>query len=202
MRIGIFGGTFDPPHYGHLSLASAARDQLGLDKVLWVVTADPPHKQDQRITPVDDRLAMVEAAIAGEPTFEVSRVDIDRPGPHWTADTVALLAEQYPGDELIYLMGEDSLADLPTWGRPEELLRCCTLGVMRRPGDDVDLAELEPALPGIAARVAFIDLPELPISSQDIRRRVAIGQRLDGLTPPPVAEMIHARGLYRVGEWR
>src|SRR5690349_17867493 len=103
MRLGLFGGTFDPPHNGHLHLAAAAHDQLALDRVLWIVTADPPHKDDS-ISPVDVRLALVAAAIAGQPAFEISRVEIDRPGPHFAADTVALLAKQFPAANLIYLM--------------------------------------------------------------------------------------------------
>src|SRR5690349_12305263 len=134
MRYGIFGGTFDPPHNGHLALAQAALAQLHLERVLWVVTADPPHKQGRPLSPVADRLALVEAAIAGQPHFVVSRVDIDRPGPHWAADTVALLKQQYPRVDLVYLMGGDSLRDLPTWGRPAELLAKAMLGVLLRPG--------------------------------------------------------------------
>jgi nicotinate-nucleotide adenylyltransferase len=197
MKLGVFGGTFDPPHCGHLLLAGAARDQLSLDRVLWVVTADPPHKQGQALSPVDDRLEMVQAATAGEPAFEISRVDVDRPGPHWAADTVRLLSAAYPDAQLVYLMGGDSLRDLPTWGRAQEFINCCSLGVMRRPGDSVDLKALEPALPGISSKVTFIDLPAMPISSQDLRRRVLAGEPLAGLVPEAVEAVIDARGLYR-----
>jgi len=195
MRLGLFGGTFDPPHNGHLHLAAAARDQLALDRVLWIVTADPPHKDDS-ISPVESRLALVAAAIAGQPAFEISRVEIDRPGPHYAADSVALLARKYPATDLIYLMGGDSLRDLPTWGRPREFLAHCTLGVLRRPGDHVDLAALEGALPGISQRVAFINELLLPISASDVRRRVAAGLPIVGLVPPAVAELISDLGLY------
>ncbi len=197
MRIGVFGGTFDPPHNGHLRLAEAAQKQLGLDRVLWVLTADPPHKQGSPISPVADRLAMVEAAIAGHPGFAISRVDIDRPGPHWAVDTVRLLQAEYPGAELTYLMGGDSLRDLPTWGRPREFVACCRLGVMRRPDDRADLAALEPVLPGISARVDWVEAPATEISASDIRRRVRARQSIAGLVPPSVARIITARGLYR-----
>lgn len=191
------GGTFDPPHYGHLRLAQAARDQLSLDRVLWVVAADPPHKQDRPITPVADRLDLVAAAIAGQPGHELSRVDVDRPGPHWAADTVALVAAQHPGAELYFLMGGDSLRDLPTWGRPREFLARTRLAVLRRPGAQVDLAALETVLPGITSRVDFIAAPRLDISAHDIRSRVAAGLPITGLVPPAVAALIAARGLYR-----
>ena len=196
-RLGILGGTFDPPHVGHLSLARAAYTQLRLERVLWVLTADPPHKQRQRLSPAGDRLALVQAALAGEPAFTLSRVDLDRPGPHWAADTVRLLAEQYPDAPLIYLMGGDSLRDLPRWDRPLEFLRWCRLGVWRRPGAVVDLEALEMALPGLAAKVEWVDLPPQAIASQDIRRRVQQGASVADLVPAAVARLIAARGLYR-----
>lgn len=197
MRIGVFGGTFDPPHFGHLRLARAAYEQLGLDKVLWVLTANPPHKRGQRLSPIEDRLAMVQAALKGQAAFELSRVDIDRPGPHWAADTVRLLAQQHPGAQLIYLMGSDSLNDLPTWGRPMDFLAHCSLGVLRRPGDAVDLAALEAVLPGITAKVAFVDAPSVNIASHAIRRRVRSGEALTRLVPKAVEHVIRERGLYR-----
>ncbi len=198
MRLGIFGGTFDPPHCGHLHLAEAARSQLRLDRVLWVLTADPPHKQGQAISPVQDRLDMVLAAIAGRPAYELSRAEIDRPGPHWSADTVALLAEQHPGAELVYLMGGDSLHDLPRWVRPQAFLARCSLGVLRRPGDAIDLPALERTLPGLTAKVEFIQSPPLAIASHEIRRRARARLSLEGLVPEPVARIIEARQLYGV----
>jgi nicotinate-nucleotide adenylyltransferase len=197
MRFGLFGGTFDPPHYGHLALAQAALQQLGLDRVLWIVTADPPHKQDAPLSPVRDRLDMVTAAIEGQPQFEISRLDVDRPGPHWAADTVALLSQARPGAELIYLMGSDSLRDLPTWGRPDELLAHASLGVLRRPGAEVNPAALEGVLPGISDKVAFVTAARLEVSSHEIRRRVAEGRAIDGLVSPGVDAIIRARGLFR-----
>ena len=150
--IGIFGGTFDPPHLGHLILAAEARAQLGLDKLLWVLTPDPPHKQGQSIARIENRLEMVKLAIVDDPQFELSTVELTRPGPHYAVDTVQILARQNPGAKLVYLMGGDSLRDLPTWHRPAEFVSACQMiGVMRRPGDAVELPSLEKSLPGLTA---------------------------------------------------
>ncbi len=142
--IGIFGGTFDPPHIGHLILAAEAHAQLGLDRLLWVLTPDPPHKQDRVITLLEHRLAMVRLALADAPEFELSTVEMDRPGPHYALDTVKIIADQNPGANLVYLMGGDSLRDLPLWHRPADFVKACHfIGVMRRPGDNIYLAGLE-----------------------------------------------------------
>lgn len=196
-RIGIFGGTFDPPHMGHLILAAEARDQLHLDRVLWVVTPDPPHKAGRVITPLETRMALVEVATAADPGFEISRVEIDRPGPHYSADTVQILARQNPGAALFYLMGGDSLHDLPAWVRPREFLTCLAgIGVMRRPQDFVDLPWLERALPGVAAKIYFVNAPLLEIASSDIRERVAEGRHFRYFLPPAVYAMVEAKNLY------
>ena len=143
-RIGLFGGTFDPPHLGHFILASEANSQLGLDRLLWTVTPDPPHKQDQTITSVEHRLAMVKLAIKDNPSFELSRVELDRPGPHYTLDTVEIIADKYPDADITPIIGGDSLRDLPTWHRPKEILYACHwVGVMRRPGEEANLEALE-----------------------------------------------------------
>ena len=196
MRLGVFGGTFDPPHWGHLRLAEAAQRQLRLDQVLWVLTADPPHKHGRVISAVADRLAMVQAAIAGQPAYVLSRVEIDRPGPHLAADTVALLAQHYPAAQLVYLMGGDSLRDLPRWVRPQDFLAHCSLGVLRRPGDAIDVAALEAALPGLVAKLEFVEAPLLDIASHEIRRRAREPQALADLVPEAVARIIQARRLY------
>jgi nicotinate-nucleotide adenylyltransferase len=198
VRLGIFGGTFDPPHVGHLILAAEARDQLSLDRVLWVVTPNPPHKTGRAITPLSVRLEMVHAAVHGDPTFEISRVEIDRPGPHFSVDTVRILGEQNPGAELFYLMGGDSLHDLPSWYRPADLVALLAgIGVMRRPQDYVDLPAIERALPGIVARVHLVDAPLLEISSSNIRERVREGRHYSYFLPPQVHQIVQARGLYK-----
>ena len=199
-RIGIFGGTFDPPHVGHLILASEACDQLSLSRLLWVLTPNPPHKLDLMITPQADRLEMVQAAVACNDNFEISRVDIDRPPPHYAVDTVRLLRRANPGAELVYLMGGDSLVDLITWNRPSEFLAACdALGVMRRPGEDVDLTALERELPGLTSKTRFIEAPLLEISSTQIRRRAAEGHTFRYYLHPAVYEIILEKGLYRTG---
>ncbi|KPL82816.1 hypothetical protein SE15_12245 [Thermanaerothrix daxensis] len=200
-RIGVFGGTFDPPHVGHLILASEAADQLGLERVLWVLTPDPPHKRGLPITPLLIRLELVKAAIEGDPLFELSRVEIDRPGPHYAVDTLLILHDLYPEDALIYLIGGDSLRDLPTWHQPLRFLEACDgLGVMRRPGDAVDLSHLEATLPGLRRKVMFVDAPLLEISSSQIRQRVAGGKAYRYYLPPRVYELVERYRLYRAIE--
>jgi len=194
--LGLFGGTFDPPHIGHLILAEEACAQLGLERLLWALAGDPPHKRDRSISSLPDRLALMQAAIDGNLRFELSRVDIDRPGPHWTADTVRLVSQDYPDGDLIFLMGGDSLGDLPNWNRPQEILSYCTLGVMRRPEQTFDLAALEETLPGISRKVRFLDLPMIDISSRDIRRRVLMGLPYRYMVPEAVREVIEERHLY------
>ncbi len=197
-RMGIFGGTFDPPHLGHLILASEAYAALKLTQVLWVLTSVPPHKLDQPITDLKDRLAMVRLAVKGEPAFDLSTVDMDRPGPHYTLDTVRLLAAQYKGAEMILLIGGDSLHDLPTWHRPEDLIKACAeVGVMRRPGDQIDLAKLEGQVPGLSAKVRYVDAPLLEIASHEIRERVASELPFRYYLPPAVYKYIVDHRLYR-----
>ena len=142
-RVGIFGGTFDPPHVGHLILAGEAMDSLKLDKLFWLLTPDPPHKKNQFILPWQHRLAMLELCLANNPDFVNSRLDIDRPGPHYAVDTVKLLAGNNPDAIVVYIMGGDSLKNLPTWHKPKDFMEVChELGVMSRPGDLINLARL------------------------------------------------------------
>jgi nicotinate-nucleotide adenylyltransferase len=196
-RIGIFGGTFDPPHLGHLILASEARARLQLSRLLWVLTSIPPHKTDQTISPLEDRLAMLKLALNDEPGFELSTIDMDRPGPQYTLDTIKLLALKYPDAELIPLIGGDSLRDLPTWHNPVELVGAChQIGVLRRPGDSIDLTQLEKQIPGITAKVRFVDAPLLEIASREIRQRVAEGLPFRYYLLPSVYQYIVTHKLY------
>ncbi len=198
MRIGIFGGTFDPPHLGHLILASESVDQLALDKLLWVVTATPPHKLGQVISPLEDRLQLNRAAIDDNPEFELSRVDIDRPGPHYSVDTLRILKRINPGDEMIFLIGGDSLRDLPTWHTPDRFVcEADEIGVFRRPGDGVELTDLERILPGLTAKVHYVEAPLLEISSSQIRQRVREGRPYRYYVPQAVYNLIAKKGLYR-----
>ncbi len=198
MRLGVFGGTFDPPHIGHLVLAEEAQAQLALDCVLWVVTCVPPHKLGQSLTPLAIRLEMVEAAIVSNPAFVLSRVDIDRPPPHYAVDTVHLLKKENPNALLVYLMGGDSLRNLPSWHQPLEFVRGChALGVMRRPGESVNLSRLEELIPGITAKVRFVDAPLIDVAASQIRQRVREGRPFRYLVPSPVYQIIQERNLYR-----
>ncbi len=196
-RLGIFGGTFDPPHLGHLILASEARATLGLARVIWVLTSVPPHKLGQEITELADRLEMVLLTLKHDPAFELSRVDIDRPGPHYTLDTVKLLAGQFPSAELVLLIGGDSLHDLPSWHRPADLVgRVDEIGVMRRPADEIDLKALEGQVPGVSTKVRYIDAPLLEIASHEIRERVQAGLPFRYYVTPEVYRYIVKQGLY------
>jgi nicotinate-nucleotide adenylyltransferase len=198
--IGVFGGSFDPPHLAHLVLAEEARHQLGLERVLWVLTPDNPLKPGMPITPLQDRIDLLEAAIAPEPAFELSRIDIDRVPPHYSYETVLLLGESNLGAGMVFLMGEDSLTDLPHWKEPLELISVVqALGVMRRLGANVDLASLEEQLPGLSRKVRFFDTPLLEISASDIRRRIASGTPFRYFLPEAVYRIIVERGLYGSG---
>lgn len=163
-----------------------------------MLAALPPHKRGQVISPLEDRLAMIRLAIHDEPAFEISRVDIDRPGPHYTLDTLNLLRQQNTGSQLILVIGGDSLRDLPEWHRPADVLAACDeIGVMRRPGDDIDLTELETSLPGLIERISFVDAPLLEISSSEIRERVRQGLTFKYYVPHAVHQFIVDHYLYR-----
>ncbi len=197
-RLGIFGGTFDPPHVGHLILAAEARDQLALDCTVWVLTPDPPHKRGKDISSLDHRLAMVELAINEDEAFTLSQVDIDRPGPHYTVDTVNLLRGEYPDCELIYLMGGDSLHDLPNWYEVVKLLDALDgIGVMRRPGDDIDISELMRALPQLEEKLNFVTAPLLEISADQIRRRARQNRSFRYYLLPRIYEYICEHQIYQ-----
>jgi nicotinate-nucleotide adenylyltransferase len=199
MRLGMLGGTFDPPHLGHLILAEEARCALGLDQVLLVPAAQPWRKSDRAVTPAAQRLAMLRLAVADDPYFDVSTLEIDRGGPTYTVETLAALrAELAPADELYFILGEDALLDLPYWHDPGRILRLAWLGVAARGGAlSADLDALERRLPGIRERARVVPMPQIGISSTDIRRRVAEGRSIRFLVPPAVAAYIAEHGLYR-----
>ena len=197
-KIGLFGGTFDPPHIVHLILASEAAYQFGLSRLYWVLTPNPPHKQKQSITPFPQRLEMLQMVTAGNPIFEISRLEIDRPGPHYTVDTVRLLAEQQPEADIVLLLGGDSLRDLPTWRLSADLVAAVSkIGVMRRPDDPFDMPALEAKIPGLTEKVTFIDALVQNLSSREIRRRVASGEVYRYYVLPSVYDYIESNHLYR-----
>lgn len=195
MRLGIFGGTFDPVHVGHLVAAVNARHALALDRVLIVVANEPWQKVANRpVTPAADRLAMVEAAVAGHPGLEASAMEIERGGLSYTADTVEELARRYPGDELFLLVGADVVGDLDTWERIEAVRAAVTLVAVNRPG--ADSVPLGPDGPLADWRACAIEIPDLEISSTDLRDRARSGRPLDYLVPEPAIRVIRSRRLY------
>jgi len=203
LRVGLLGGSFDPPHIGHLLLAEEARDQLGLSEVRLAPAGRPPHKLELDMTPVADRVRMTELAIADNPSFRLSRVDADRPGPHYTIDMVKLVRDQLPPDaELYFLMGFDSLRDLPKWREPAQLIRAAHLVALTRPDIPIRWESLEEQLPGVRERVTLLDMPELEIASRDLRERVRKGRSIRYMVTEPVRMYIEERGLYRSGAGR
>ena len=197
-RIGVFGGTFDPPHVGHLILAMEASDQLNLDEILWVLTPDPPHKRGKKITSIDTRIKMVQAAIENNLCFTFSYVDINRPGPHYVLDMMNLLRNKLPDNDLVFLMGGDSLHDLPKWHKPKDFIDACDkIGVMRRPGEKIDFCDLEAALPGVSRKVEFVDAPLLEISSNQIRYLISSKKPYRYYLPFEVYKIIEEMQLYR-----
>lgn len=196
-RVALFGGTFDPPHLGHLIIAECARETLGLDRVEFLVAADPPHKLGLARSPFDQRRRMVELAVAGAPAFAVNVSEGKRQGPSFTVDTLRLRREERPHERLWFLMGADSLVDLPTWRDPTLILGLARLAVATRPGSPVDMSELERTLPGLSAACDMIATPLIDISSRDLRRRAREGLSIAYRTPEPVSTFIEDRGLYR-----
>lgn len=189
-RIGIYGGTFDPIHIAHLVLAERAREQLELDKVLFLPAAIPPHKKDRGISDGKRRLEMVEIAVAGNPAFEASPLELNRTGVSYTIDTLHDLGKEYPGVELVLLVGADMLEDIPNWRLPEEIVRIAVIGYAERPGIAVTHS-----LP--SSRVRRIEMAPMDVSSTEIRLRVREGQSIRYVVPAGVEAYIHAHHLYR-----
>jgi nicotinate-nucleotide adenylyltransferase len=200
MKLGIFGGTFNPPHLGHLILAETAADALGLDRVDFVPAADPPHKVGVPRASVEHRLRMVELSITHNPKFTLSRVDVDRPGPHYAVDTIRITKEEAPDAEIYFLMGSDSLRDLLTWDRPIELVDLCNIVVMSRPVLPPDMDMLYSAIPHLRNRLISISSPEIEISSTNIVTRLRNGQSVRYRLPERVREYIFENKLYQSDE--
>jgi nicotinate-nucleotide adenylyltransferase len=200
MRLGVFGGSFDPVHYGHLLLAECCREQRGLDQVWFVPAAVPPHKRGSAMTPGPMRIEMIELAIAGHPAFSVNRCEVDRGGINFTVDTLARMREELPGSELFFLLGADMLYDLPHWHHAERICELATPVVVCRAGVGpvaLDfLAGITTAERIEAIRRHQVEMPEIGISSTELRRRVATGCSIRYQTPPEVDAYIRSRGLY------
>jgi nicotinate-nucleotide adenylyltransferase len=196
-RLGLLGGTFNPPHLGHLVCAQEAYTQLGLERVVFMPVYAPPHKAAVRDPGVEHRVELCRRAVAGDPRFEVSRLEADTPGRSYTVDTLRRLHESSPEDELTFIVGGDMAHALPTWHQPEAVLSLATLGVAEREG--VGRVDILAQLAGLAGadKIRFFDMPRLDISSSLVRRRIAGGQPIRYLVPDAVASYIDHEGLYR-----
>lgn len=201
MRVGVFGGSFDPIHLGHLILAEMCFEQLRLDEVRFTPTAVAPHKQDRRPTPAEHRAAMIELAIAGREGFVLSRIELDRGGVNYTVDTLATMAAEQPESELFLLLGADMLNDLPNWRRASEVCRLALpVGVQRAGMPPPEFERLRPLVEPDrweAIRAAAVVMPLVGISSSMIRQRAAAGKSIRFLTPRAVEAYIEHHRLYR-----
>jgi nicotinate-nucleotide adenylyltransferase len=201
MRVGVYGGTFDPVHHGHLILAEQCREQGRLEQVWFVPAPRPPNKRDLALTRYEQRVEMLQLALAGQPAFRIDEIEKERAGPSYTVETLAELQRRHPGDEFFLLVGGDSLADLPNWREPQRILQLAGLLVMDRPGSPAPTAEqLRAALelkPADPLRLEMVDSPRIDISSRDLRRRAASGRSLRYLVPRAVECYILEKALYR-----
>ncbi len=198
MNIGVLGGTFDPIHNGHIIVAEETRAWLDLAEVLFVPAGQPWLKEDSPILAAEHRVQMIRLAIAEQPYFKLSTMEIDRAGPSYTVDTITELQAQLgAGDELFFILGWDSLAQLPLWKEPSRLIKACRLVAVPRPGYSLpDLKFMEPKVPGLSQRVILLDKPEVDIDATEIRNRVAQGLPIGHLVPEPVDEYIRQHKLY------
>jgi nicotinate-nucleotide adenylyltransferase len=200
MRLGIFGGTFDPVHFGHLLLAECCREQCNLDAVWFLPTAVPPHKREAELASADHRAAMLELAVAGHPAFSVCRYEIDRGGVNYTFETLAHFHDEDPTRELFFLIGADMFLDLPHWREPARILELAIPAVVRRPGaGELDFARLAPFASSErieAIRAHQVEMPAMGISSTEIRRRVAAGSSVRYWMPRAVEKYIETQRLY------
>jgi nicotinate-nucleotide adenylyltransferase len=200
LRIGFFGGTFDPPHNGHLLVAQKAIEELGLEEVNFAPSRLPPHKIDNDLSPIMHRVEMTRLAIQANPRFLMSYIDVDREGPTYSVDALKILREGWhESTEIYFLMGMDSLANILTWHQPDALIQLCKLAVFARPGFIAPMDELEQKLPGLRERTVFVNAPPLEISATEIQRRVRAGESIKDLVPAHVAEYIRLTGLYQGG---
>lgn len=196
-RVGVFGGTFDPIHLGHLVAAEEVRVVLELARVVFVPAGAPPHKLRRPVSPARHRLAMVQLAIDGNPYFTCSTIDMERVGPSYTVDLLELIRKRWgPDKDIFFLMGRDALADLPNWQQPDRICELASLVCVDRPRYEVDMDALERVVPGISKRVEFVHIPGMAISSTDIKRRVRTGRPIKYQVPEAVEAYIYAQNLY------
>lgn len=196
-RLGVFGGTFDPIHLGHLVAAEEVRAACGLDQVVFMPAGVPPHKLHQTISATEHRLAMVELAVESNPYFTCSDIDVRRAGPSYTVSLLELLHHRWgPETDIYFIMGRDSLANLLTWYQPERILELAQVVVVDRPSYEVDMARLNVALPDSINKIEFVTIPGMDIASTDIRERVQTGRPIKYQVPEPVEAYIYANNLY------
>jgi nicotinate-nucleotide adenylyltransferase len=195
---GVFGGTFDPIHYAHLAVAEAAREAFELKRVLFIPAAQPPHKPDRSIAGAEHRLAMVEAAIAGNPAFEISRIELDRGGPSYTVETLASLKAVAPDDRLALILSAESFAELPTWHEPARILELAEAVIVapRFGYEEVDGSFLARHFPTASAETVLLDGPRIRMSASEVRGRAAAGRSVRYLVPDAVAAYIGDHDLY------
>ncbi|MBV9174392.1 MAG: nicotinate-nucleotide adenylyltransferase [Chloroflexi bacterium] len=194
-RLGLLGGTFDPPHYGHLLAAQEVAWHLDLERVLFLPARQNPLKQHEATTDAHHRCEMVRLAIEGNPLFELSRLDLDRPPPSFTIDLLRALANE--ARELFFIVGADILPELPLWHAPGEILRLARLVAVNRPGSpQPDVRALDARLPGAGTRVDLVSIPGVDISSTDLRQRARVGRPLRYFTPPSVEAYIQEHAVY------
>jgi len=195
MRIGLMGGTFDPVHYGHLVIAEVARAEFSLDRVIWIPAGDPPHK-DHAVTPQEHRHAMVLLATASNPHFVVSRLEMEREGPSYSIDTIQHFQREAPAAELFFITGADTILELLTWRRHEEVIRACRFLAVTRPG--FDLTRLSGVLPAsYLEQISLLTGPGVDISSTHLRQRVREGRPVRYLIPEPVEDYVRKHRLYQ-----
>ena len=198
MKAGILGGTFDPVHMGHLDVAKEARSSLGLDEVLFIPAGWPWLKEGAGVQEPGHRLDMLRLALRGLTAFRVSTIELDRPGPTYTVDTLAELRRRSRSGELFFIIGADNLAQLPRWREPDRIISLCRLVVAPRVGCPMpDIVRLEAAVPGLEKRLVMLDKPVIDISASVIRERVRLGLSIKNLVPEAVAGYIKENGLYR-----
>lgn len=192
MNIGIYGGSFNPPHLGHLIVLEGVQDQLHFDRVLFIPAANPPHKSDPSLAPPSDRLEMTRLAIEGNAVFQASDIEIKRDGRSYSIDTLDSLAAEHPGDKFSLIIGADNFLEFETWKSAQEILTKAEVVVMNRQGFSA-----QPGKNEFVRLVRFVRVPNIGISSTDIRRRVKLGRSIRYLVPPSVENYIRRKGLYR-----
>lgn len=201
-RIGLFGGTFDPPHLGHSILAAEAKRSLNLDRVLWILTPISPLKNPEQISPFEQRMTLVKTALSEMTEFEFSDVDVSRPVPYYALDTVRIVQAQNPDAELIYLIGGDSLLSLSSWYQPQKLINeVAGFGVLRRPNFELEMGKISQLFPGIENKITFFNAPLIEISGADIRNRIATDRPYRYFLLPSVYRCIEEKSFYRTSNF-